>query len=135
MKVASSRLANHLGQPVTTVASLWKVKRTDSVIIGFTDHDQDIVYDSGDGDGVITYHAATGFTPSAQETGSQLGTDNLEVTSFLEVGAIVDADLRAGLYNFAVIEIRLVNYADLTMGELKLRKGTVGHVRDSWPFI
>jgi len=128
MKVITSQLATHLGEAVTTLATLWKVKREDGVILGFTDHDQDIVYNAGDGDGSVTYYAATGFTPSATDTQSQMGTDNLEVTAFLDVSAITDLDLRAGLYNFCVVEIRIVNYADLTQGELKIRKGTVGNV-------
>lgn len=129
MKVISPNLQAHLGLPVTTLATLWKVKRLDGVILGFTDHDQDIPYNAIDGDGLITYFAATGFTPTAQETGSDLGTDNLEVTAFLEVSAITDTDIRAGRYDFCTIEIRLVNYNDLTMGDLKLRTGSVGNVK------
>lgn len=81
-----------------------------------------------DGSSVTQYLPAQGFTPSAIEGNSNLSTDNLEVTSFLEVGAISDTDLRAGVYDACKIEIRLVNYNDLTMGDLKLRTGTVGNV-------
>lgn len=129
MKVVSSPFAAHLALPVTTLATLWKVKRRDSTIIGFTDHDLDIKYNAGDVDGLVTYVASTGFTPTAIETGSDLAVDNLEVTSFLEVGAITDVDLRNGLYDFCTIEIRLVNYMDLTQGDLKYRSGTVGQVK------
>lgn len=129
MKVISSTLRGHLNLPVTTLATIWKVKRQDGTILGFTDHDQNITYDASDGDGAVVYEAAIGFTPSAQETGSELGVDNLEVTAFLEVGAITDVDLRAGKYDFCTIEIRIVNYTDLTQGDLKLRTGTVGNVK------
>lgn len=81
-----------------------------------------------DGTSVVQYEPAQGFTPSAIEGNSNLSTDNLEVTSFLEVGAITDTDLRSGLYDACQIEIRLVNYTDLTQGDLKLRAGTVGNV-------
>jgi uncharacterized phage protein (TIGR02218 family) len=131
MKVISSQLAAHLNLSSTTLATLWKIKRQDGVILGFTDHDQDIKYDAADGDGLVTYYAAIGFTPSAVETGSALGVDNLEVTAFLEVSAVTDTDLRAGLYDFCTIEIRLVNYKDLTQGDLKLRSGTVGNVKSA----
>lgn len=119
-------MAAHLGLDCTTLANLWKVVRQDGTIMGFTDHDKDITYN--DGIITVTYHAATGFTPSATETGSDLGVDNLEVTAFLDSSAVTEADLRAGLYNYATIEIRTVNWADLTMGELKVRKGTLGQV-------
>lgn len=129
MKIISSQLNAHLSQATTTIATLWKVKRADGVILGFTDHDHDVLYDAGDGDGPVNYVAAHGFTPTAQETGSDLGVDNLEVTAFIDVSAITDTDLRAGLYDFCTIEIRLVNYTDLTQGDLKLRTGTIGNVK------
>jgi uncharacterized phage protein (TIGR02218 family) len=110
----------------TTLATLWKVTRKDGTTLGFTDHDQDITYN--DGTQTVTYHAATGFSPSATEGGSDLSVDNLEVTAFLDSTAINDADIRAGLYNFATIEIRQVNWADLTMGDMKIRKGSLGQV-------
>ncbi len=129
MKVISQTLRQHINSPVTTLATLWKVKRQDGIIIGFTDHDQDIIYNANDGDGIIPYAAAVGFTPSATETGSEMGVDNLEVTAFMEVQAISDTDLRAGRYDFCTIEIRIVNYNDLTMGDLKVRTGSVGNVK------
>lgn len=123
MKSISVALAAHLALPCTTLAMLWKVTRADATIFGFTNHDVDISY-SG-----VVYKALTGYTPSATESGSELGTDNLQITAFLDSTAIDEDDLRAGLYNYADIEIRLVNYADLTMGDLKIRKGTLGQVK------
>src|SRR5690349_5148170 len=88
--------------------------------MGFTSHDQDIEFDG------VTYFAATGFTPSATDTNSDMSVDNLQVTAFLDSSAITDTDIRNGLYDGADIEIRIVNWADLTMGDLKVRKGTLG---------
>lgn len=119
----------HLAGNPTTAAMLWKVKRADGTILGFTNHDQDLVYDASDGDGAIAYKAMTGYTPSATETNSDLSTDNLQVTAFLDSTAIDETDLRAGLYNYAEIEIRLVNWADLTMGDVKIRAGTLGQIK------
>jgi uncharacterized phage protein (TIGR02218 family) len=127
MKTISTALAAHLGLSCTTVCVLWKVKRTDGTILGFTNHDVDVTYN--DGSDTVDYEALTGYTPSAVESGSDLGTDNLQVTAFLDADAITEADLRAGLYNYADIQMRLVNYADLTMGDLKIRKGTLGQVK------
>lgn len=129
MKTISSGLRTHLSGEYTTAAILWKVKRQDGVIFGFTQHDQNISYDYGDGDGAVVFYAATGFTPSARETAADLSTDNLQVTAFLDSSAITESDLRARKYDFATIDIRLVNWADLTMGDMKLRKGTLGQVK------
>jgi uncharacterized phage protein (TIGR02218 family) len=127
MKTISTALAAHLGLSCTTVCVLWKVKRADGTILGFTNHDVDVTYN--DGADTVDYEALTGYTPSAVESGSDLGTDNLQVTAFLDAEAITEADLRAGLYNYADIQMRLVNYVDLTMGDLKIRKGTLGQVK------
>jgi uncharacterized phage protein (TIGR02218 family) len=127
MKAISLALTAHLSLSCTTVAILWKVTRQDGIILGFTNHDQDITYN--DGTNTVDYKALTGYTPSANESGSDLGTDNLQATAFLDSSAISEADVRAGLYNYAAIQIRLVNYADLTMSDLKIRCGTLGQVK------
>jgi hypothetical protein len=129
MKAASSALQAHLAQGQTTCAYLWKVKRTDGTILGFTTHDRDISYDAGDGDGATTYLASTGFTNTADQGKSNLEVDNMEVTAFLDSSSITEADIRANLYDDAIISIRLVNWADLTQGDMLLRTGTLGVVK------
>jgi hypothetical protein len=123
MKSISSQLATHLGLDSTTVCMLWKVTRKDDTIMGFTDHDTDIVFRG------VTYVANTGILPTATANNSDLSVDNLEVTAFLDSDSISDTDIRAGLYDFADVEIRLVNFMDLTQNELKLRKGTLGQIK------
>jgi uncharacterized phage protein (TIGR02218 family) len=39
-----------------------------------------------------------------------------------------DADINAGLYDFAELEIFMVNYADLPAGKLQLRRGWIGEI-------
>jgi uncharacterized phage protein (TIGR02218 family) len=127
MKTASVAFKAHLDLSCTTLAFIWKVKRKDGNIFGFTNHDIDIVYN--DGADTVTYQGSTGMTPSATETNSALGTDNLDITAFLDSASITEGDIRAGLYNYADVEIRVVNWQDLTQGDLKIRKGTLGQVK------
>src|SRR5271170_5481060 len=122
MKTISDALAAHIAGEVTTLATCWKLTRRDTTVFGFTDHDQDITFDS------VTYVAATGFTPSAIQTTGSLAVDNLDVDGMLSSGSITEADILAGLYDFAEIEIFQVNYADLTQGSLYLRRGWLGEV-------
>jgi hypothetical protein len=51
----SAGLQTHIAGEVTTLATCWKMTRRDATVLGFTDHDADIVFDS------VTYKAATGF--------------------------------------------------------------------------
>lgn len=129
MKTASTALKAHLQGNPTTVAFLWKVKRADGVIFGFTNFDRDIAYDDLLGDGSITYLAKTGFINTATANKSDLSVDNSEVTAFLDSSAITAADIRGTRYDDATVTIMVVNWNDLTMGHAILRMGTLGIVK------
>lgn len=122
MKQISSSLFSHLQQEVTTLATCWKLTRRDGVVMGFTDHDRDIVV-SG-----LTYQAATGFTPTAIAGSASLDVDNLDVEGMLDAGAITQEDILAGKYDHAEIEVFRVNYAAPADGTLPLRFGWLGEV-------
>ena len=122
MITASAALKAHFAGDYLTVATLWKVTRTDGALFYFTDHDQNILYQGA------TYLAATGYVPSAVQTSAGLQVDNLEVTSVLDSAFITDADLAAGLWDYAEVIIMVVNWADLTMGDMIIRRGKLGEV-------
>ena len=122
MKTISPSLTAHIAGEVTTLATCWKLTRRDSVVLGFTDHDRDIVY-SG-----VTYKAATGMTPSAVSNSADLRVDNLDVEGMLSAESLTEVDILAGIYDFAEIEIFQMNYADTTKGILKMRRGWLGEV-------
>ncbi|MCB2081362.1 MAG: DUF2163 domain-containing protein [Hyphomicrobiales bacterium] len=123
MKSISTALNTHLEGEVTTLATCWKITRRDSTVLGFTDHDQNITFESQ------LYVASGGFTPSAIAGSTDLAVDNLDVEGVLEDSSITAEDLLAGVYDFAEIEIFMVNYTDLTQGRLWLRRGWLGEVR------
>lgn len=122
MKNITGALAAHLASEVTTLASCWKLTRRDLAVMGFTDHDRDLAIDG------ISYKAATGFTPSAVENSASFSVDNLDMEGMLSAGSITEADILAGLYDFAEIEVFQVNYADPAQGVLRLRRGWLGEV-------
>jgi uncharacterized phage protein (TIGR02218 family) len=130
MKTASTAMKAHLASTnPTTLAWIWKVKRTDGVLLGFSSFDQDITYDDASGDGAITYLSKTGFVQSAVAGKSDLSVDNLQAMAFLDSSAITEQDLRENKYDDALITVMLVNWADLTMGHVVLRTGTLGVVK------
>lgn len=126
MKVISAALAAHLAGATTSVAMLWKLVRQDGVTFGFTDHDEPITFN--DGVATVVYKPSDGVTGSATTT-SSTDTGNQEITGFLEDETITEADIFAGRYDYAVVEIRLVNWNDLTMGALLWKKATLGQVQ------
>jgi len=122
MKAASSALDTHLQGEVTSLATCWRVTRTDGVEVFLTDHDQDLLFEGN------LYVAESGYSRTAVQNDSTLSVDNLEIEGFLDSSLITEADLRAGLYDFAEIRVFMVNWQDLGQGELKLRRGRLGEV-------
>jgi uncharacterized phage protein (TIGR02218 family) len=124
MKSIAPTLQAHLDTGTTTLAWCWRVTRRDGVVLGFTDHDRDLVFDS------TTFAAATGFTASEIKDAVGLAVDNLEVESALSDDSLNEDDLAAGLYDDAAIEIWRVNWADPSQRVL-MRSGSIGEVRRS----
>lgn len=122
MKSISPSLLAHMAGELATLATLWKITRTDGQVFGFTDHDADITY------GGVTYEAESGYTASAIRTSADLAVDNMEAEGMLSSATITDADLAAGLWDAAAFVIMRVNYADLTMGHEVQRAGTLGNI-------
>lgn len=123
MRPVGANLKAHLESGTLTICTLWKVTRADAQVFGFTDNSRDVVY------GGLTYLASSGHTPSSIRTTATLGVDNLEVQSVLDSAIITEADILAGLWDYAEVEIMLVNYLSLGDGHMLLRKGWLGNVK------
>jgi uncharacterized phage protein (TIGR02218 family) len=121
-KTITSEFQSHLAQETTSLATCWHLTRTDGTEFFFTDHDTEIVFESN------TYIADSGYQRSAIQNDSSLSTDNVEVTGFLDSDQISDQDLRGGKFDYAEVEIFMVNWSDLTQESIKLRRGRLGEV-------
>jgi uncharacterized phage protein (TIGR02218 family) len=123
MKMISAELKAHLEQETTTLATLLKVTRKDGWVFGFTDNSNDITYNG------VLYQSNAGHTPTNVKTTSALNVDNLEIETYFGSGSSDATDLQAGIWDYAQIEIMQVNYRDLSMGHMSLRKGWVGQLK------
>jgi uncharacterized phage protein (TIGR02218 family) len=121
MKTLDAGLTAHLAGGVTTLCHCWRVQRRDGEVLGFTDHDRDLVID-----GTI-YKAASGFTATAIEDQLGLAVSNLDVDGALSSAAITEDHLNAGLYDDAAVTILRVNWQDVSQRVI-LRSGFLGHV-------
>ncbi len=122
MKTISTALAAHIAGEVTTLATCLKLTRRDNTVFGFTDHDAPVMFEG------VTYAPTSGFTPSAVASAASLAVDNVEIEGVLSSDVIREQDLRAGLYDFAEIDMFLINYQDTTQGTLHLKTGWMGEV-------
>ncbi|HEX3653723.1 MAG TPA: DUF2163 domain-containing protein [Rhizomicrobium sp.] len=122
MKTLSAALQAHLNSGTTTLCWCWKIARNDGATLGFTDHDVPVTFDG------VAYEAVSGFTASEVQSTLGLAVDNLTVLGALSSGAITEADLAAGLYDNASIEIWRVNWSAPDQRVL-MRKGNLGEVK------
>lgn len=106
MRPIPAALALHLEEGATTLCRCWRLARRDGQVLGFTDHDRDLVV-AGD-----VYRAGSGL--EAHETTAELGfaIGGGEVAGALTSDAITEADIAAGVYDDASVERLLVNWAD-----------------------
>ncbi len=122
MKKLTAQLQEHLASAVTTLCYCWKLKLRSGKEFGFTDCDHDLIIDE------LTYHANSGFSPSAISSSSSLAVDDLDIEGMLDNQIITEEDIMSGVYDYAEIEIFLVNYTDISMGKLNLRRGWFGEI-------
>jgi uncharacterized phage protein (TIGR02218 family) len=106
---------------LTTIALCWLIERCDGVTIGLTAHDRDLEI------GGLLYRAAPGMTPSAIARSAQLDADSMDVSGALTSAAISEADLLAGRWDGARIELFATDWTQ-PGAQVALAGGTIGGV-------
>lgn len=124
MKTLDPALAAHLATGATTLCHCWRLIRRDGVVMGFTDHDVDLLL-SG-----TVCSARTGTDSTAAEQLLGFGAGGGDVTGALASAALNEIDLANGLYDGATIETWLVNWLDVTQA-LLLDIHTLGQIARS----
>ena len=76
----------------------------------------------------VTCHAGTGFTASEATARLGLQVDGSEIAGALADESLAEADLAAGRYDAADVEVHLVDWSEPSLGML-LSKGVLGEVR------
>lgn len=131
MRTIPIALQAHLDTGMTTVTHLIRIDPVTAGYdpVGVTLLDRDVVYD--DGDGEITYLAAIGMIPASLDTSLDMTVDNTEIQSLVPEFdlPISEADIIAGVYDFAKMTIYMVNYESLSDGHVVLGYGTTGQMR------
>ena len=106
----------------TTFCQCWRLARHDGVVMGFTDHDRDLVFNG------VTFRANTGLSASQLESGVGLASGIAEAAGALTDDDISEGDLLNGLYDGASVETWLVDWTNVEDRAL-LDVATIGEVR------
>ena len=105
MRTIDAALAAHLAGDATTLCHCWRVLRRDGTALGFTEHDRDLAFAG------TAFLAASGFSASDGEEEAGLAAATSAVAGGFSSDAITEADLVAGRYDGARVEVYLVNWA------------------------
>jgi uncharacterized phage protein (TIGR02218 family) len=121
MRTLIAALAGHLDGDATTMCHCWRLTRRDGIVLGFTEHDHDLRFDGTD------FSAASGFQAADSEAASGLSVEAGEVTGGFSSVAISEADVIAGRYDGARVEVFQVNW-QATDQRILLRVQEIGDV-------
>jgi uncharacterized phage protein (TIGR02218 family) len=122
MKLIPTALQTHLDSGATTMCYCWKVIRQDGVVQGFTEHDNNLIFDG------TTYLSSSGFTSSKVSQTLGLSVDNLTVSGVLSSDTLNEDDLAGGLYDNAEVVLYWVNWQDVSQ-RIIMSKGSIGEVK------
>ena len=122
MRDIPTELAARIESGAATLCHAWIVARADGTRMGFSDHDRDL-----DVDGVVCA-AGSGWTQGAMDASTGLGGGTLAVAGVLDDDRIADADIAAGLWDQARVEVWRVDWRRPDL-KVRLGVGTLGTIR------
>ena len=121
MKSLDPAFQTHLASGRTTLCLCWRLTLTSGEVIGFTDHDEALIFED------TSFEAQSGFTGSEIESSIGLAVDNLDGAGALSSEQISEARVRAGDFDHARVEVWRVNWQEVTQRVLE-RSGHLGEV-------
>lgn len=107
------------------VCKIWRIERTDGVVLRFTEHDRDLVVDGE------TFLATASFDPSSIKASADMSLNDLDVMGAFDSSFITEADLLGGLFHGASFWVAEVLWDDLAAGKDVLRFGRLGNVKET----
>ncbi len=125
MNYLPTAFLKHLRGQSTTITDLVRITRKDGFKIGFSSHDQDIVFEG------LVYKANSAMTPKAVEKSSDMSVDNTGMDAHFTSDGLTEQDLFSGKYDGAVAEVIRLNYEQPEAGHKIMESGFIGQVKAS----
>lgn len=122
MLTLSAAMQAKLDAAATTFCHCWRLTRNDGAVLGFTDHDRDLIFNG------VTFRAGTGLSASQLETNLGLAAGTAEATGALSDDGLTESDLLDGLFDNASVETWLVDWSNVA-DRVLLDVATMGDVR------
>lgn len=122
MRSIPNELAARIESGAAGLCHAWVLTRADGVRLGFTDHDRDLEVEG------VVCRAASGWTAGAAESEVGLRAGAASVAGGLDDETISDADVEAGRFDGAVVELWRVDWARPDL-RVRLWVGTLASIR------
>lgn len=122
MKNVAANMKAHLKEEVTTLALCVIIRRRDGVTYRLTTFDEPLTYDEK------LYTPYYSMTWTSIQTTLELDVDSSEFQAIMNSAAVNREDISAGLFDYAEVEMFLINYEHPEYGPVRLRKGWAGEV-------
>ena len=119
--MSEDKLYAHLRAGVTHTCHCWVIRRRDGVTLGFTDHDSHLQFDG------IGFAPQNGLSARAIASTTGLSINNTEAFGVLSDDAISEADILAGRFDGAVVQVWLVRWDDVEARKTLFR-GSLGEI-------
>jgi hypothetical protein len=122
MRHIPNELADRIESGAAGLCHAWVLTRADGLKLGFTDHDRDLEVEG------VVCRAASGWTAGAAQSEVGLASGAASVAGGLDDEAISDADVEAGRFDGAVVELWRVDWARPDL-RVRLWAGTLASIR------
>lgn len=127
MRNISAPLQAHITSGATTLCHIWTLTRSDGLVLGFTDHDQDLQVKGTEYLALSGSRGGGGMSGGDVDSSLGFSIDNSHVQSVLSDARITADDINAGVYDGALLETHIVNWTN-TAQTLALSRGYLGAI-------
>lgn len=108
MRKLEGALATRVEQGAARLCHVWMVVPRDGERLGFTDHDRDLEFEG------VVCRAASGWTAGAGDMASGMEPSGFSASGGLDDAVLTEADILAGRFDAARVELWRVDWADVT---------------------
>lgn len=122
MRNLGAEMTQRLAAPDQTFCHVWRLTRADGAVFGFTDHDGDLQFDG------LNCTAASGWIAGAGDSAATGAVDASACDGGLDSAPITAADLDAGRWDGARVEVFLLDWR-LPQHRIKLREAWLGEIK------
>lgn len=129
MRTVPVEMAARIESGAASLCHVWLLRRADGTVMGFTDHDRDLTVDG------VLCRASSGWTAGAGDAAVGLAAGSVAAAGALDDEAITEADVAAGAYDAASVELLRVDWSEPDL-KVRLWTGTLARIRrESGAFV